>query len=201
MSQQFFEIKTALAATAILISTSNFFYYLYSIFRSRTRPHVYSWLIWGSVTLIAGLAQFFEKGGAGAWVTLLSAFYCYTRALIGLKYGEKNITKSDKFCLAGCLIAIIMWKLTANPLISVVIATLIDVAGFYPTVRKSWDKPYEENVLSYTIFGLTTFLGLMALDHYNLTTLLYPLVLSVSCMGFVIFLLMRRVVSIRDNNV
>jgi hypothetical protein len=41
--------------------------YIHSIQQGTTKPHVFSWVIWGSTTFVVFLAQLADKGGAGAW--------------------------------------------------------------------------------------------------------------------------------------
>lgn len=188
----FGDTKMVLAVVACTISFFNLAYYLKTVFYGTTRPHVYTWLIWGTVTVIAAIVQWIEGAGAGAWLTFFVAVMCYIRAGVGLFRGEKNITRGDKICLALCGIAIILWQLTDNPLWAVIIVTGIDTAGFYPTVRKSWEKPHEENAFSFALFGFTYFLGTLAIQSYTLETLLYPVTMVVLNVGFALFLVGRR---------
>jgi hypothetical protein len=185
-------VKMVLAVLACTISFFNLVYYLRTVFYGSTRPHVFSWLIWGTVTIIAAIVQFVEGAGTGAWLTFFVAIMCYIRALVGIFRGEKNITRGDKICLGLCFLAIIVWQLTDNPLWAVIIVAGIDTAGFYPTVRKSWNKPHEENAISYMIFAMTYSLGILSIETYSIETLLYPVTLVVSCIGFALFLVLRR---------
>ncbi|MBI1326857.1 MAG: hypothetical protein GC136_04355 [Alphaproteobacteria bacterium] len=186
------DYKLLFSIVAIAISGTNLVYYLYTVYRGNTRPHLYSWLIWGLVTSVVAIAQYAEKGGAGAFVTAFAGFACFTRVIAALTHGEKEITRSDTICLVVCCVAIILWPLTNSPLWSVLLVTAIDVAGFYPTVRKSWHKPQEENALSYVLFAVVYFLSITGLQNYNFTTLFYPVVMVAATLGFVAFLLIRR---------
>lgn len=55
-----------LSGVAILPTIAAFAPYLHSILRRKTKPHVFSKVIWGSTTFIVFLAQLAGKGGAGA---------------------------------------------------------------------------------------------------------------------------------------
>ena len=59
--------KELLSAIAIVLTFLAFLPYIRSIFQGKTKPHVFSWVIWGSTTFIVFLAQLADKGGAGAW--------------------------------------------------------------------------------------------------------------------------------------
>jgi hypothetical protein len=47
--------------------------------------------------------------------------------------------------------------------------------GFYPTFRKSFHKPHEENALSYWLNAVKWLLSIFALKTFSLTTALYPI--------------------------
>lgn len=185
-------LRMVLAVIACAISFSTLIRDLRTIFRGSTRPHVFTWLIWGTVTVIAAIVQFIEGAGTGAWLTFFVAVMCYIRAGVAIFRGEKNITRGDTICLIMCLVAIVIWQLTDDPLWAVLIVTGIDTAGFYPTVRKSWHKPHQENAFSFALFAFTYFLGTLAIERFTLETLLYPVTMVVGNLGFALFLLWRR---------
>jgi hypothetical protein len=68
----------------------------------------------------------------------------------------------------------------------------IDTLGYFPTVRKSWEKPYSETAVSYTFSCLGALFSIIALEHYTPSTWLYPAVLTVTNGCMVSFLLLRR---------
>lgn len=179
-----------------LISIAIGFYatgiYIASILRGYTRPHLFSWLIWGLLTMIAWAAQFHENAGPGAWVTLVAALMCFAVTVLCFRYGEKTITRSDWIMFVTALCAIPLWYITANPLWSVILVTVIDMLGFYPTFRKSWMKPGEEALWTYGLSVVKFGLGMMALETFNMTTALYPFSLVVTNAAFVIFIMVRR---------
>lgn len=188
------DIKEIIAYTALSISSANFIWYMYTVYCGKTRPHLYTWLIWGLVTGVACFAQFSAGGGRGAWITLAVTFFCFGRVIAAFTHGVKDITRGDKFCLAAAIIAIVLWRLTDNALLAVIIVTLIDLSGFYPTVRNAWMRPQDENLFSYFLFCVTYMLSLISLDQYNTTTLFYPVLIVTANLGFVAFGLMRRAV-------
>jgi hypothetical protein len=148
--------------------------YLLSIFRGQTKPHVYTHLVWGIISAIAFFAQVYDNAGPGAWAIGLTAAACLFQSGLALKYGEKNITVTDKIALGTSFIAIAAWVITKDPLLSVVLASLIDVVAFYPTFRKSWLKPWEENLTAYNIANVKLALSIIAISHFSMTTVFYP---------------------------
>ena len=59
-------IKFFFSMTAILITFVAFIPYIISILQGKTKPHMFSWVIWGSTTMVVFFAQLEDQGGMGA---------------------------------------------------------------------------------------------------------------------------------------
>jgi hypothetical protein len=141
---------------------------------------------------IVFLAQLSKGAGAGAWVTGFSAAACVLIAGLFVTRGEKNITKSDWLAFVGAIITIPVWYFTHDPLWAVILATAIDAMAYYPTFRKSYFKPYEENFFTYSMDTFKWIVALFALGNYSATTMLYPLFLLLANSALVSMILWRR---------
>ncbi len=129
--------KELLSAAAIALTFIAFFPYIRSIQRGTTKPHVFSWVIWGLTTFIVFLAQLAGRGGLGAWpIGVSGAITIYIAWLAWWKRGDTLATPIDWVFLIGALSALPFWLFTADPMWAVVILTSVDVAGFGPTFRK-----------------------------------------------------------------
>ena len=166
--------------------------YFTSIFRGKTKPHVFSWLIWGTLSAIGFLAQVAENAGPGSWARGLSAATCFILVVIALLHGEKNLTRGDWITLAVALSAIPLWIITKTPVWSVLLVCLIDTAGYLPTIRKSWERPFQEAWEGYALSTGAAFFALLAVENYTISTWLYSAVLTASNGSMAAFLLMRR---------
>ena len=186
------EYKAILGTTAVIIALAGYVLYFRDIFRGRTKPHAFSWLVWASLTGIAFFGQIFDKGGAGAWVTGFTAVVSFVIFFLALHKGEKDITSSDKWSFFGAGIALALWYLTSSPLGSVILITIIDALGFYPTFRKSYHKPHEETMLTFSLSGLKFVIAIIALQNYSVVTYLYPASLVLMNFIFVGLLLVRK---------
>jgi hypothetical protein len=166
--------------------------YFASVLKGRTRPHAFSWLIWGTISSIGFAAQFAEGAGPGSWARGFGAATCFILVVIGLMRGERTIHRADWVTLAVALFAIPLWIMTKTPVWSVLIVCAIDTIGYIPTVRKSWLKPREEAAVSYLLSACGAAFSLLAIEHYTLSTWLYPAVLTTSNFSMGVFLLARR---------
>ena len=185
--------KEFLSAIAIALTLIAFFPYIRSILKEETKPHVFSWVIWGSTTFIVFLAQLKDGGGVGAWpigvsglITIYVAFLAY------LKKSDKTITFIDGCFFLSAMASLPVWYLTSDPLWAVVILTAIDVLGFGPTLRKAYFHPYEENLTFFSIFMARNLIVIMALEYHSLTTVLFPAVIAGACWALIVMVIFRR---------
>jgi hypothetical protein len=166
--------------------------YFKSIYAGKTKPHAFSWFIWGLLTTIAFFAQVTGGAGAGSWAMGFSAAMILCIAVLSLFKGEKEITTSDWIVFLSALAAIPVWYLTKDPLYAVILITAIDTLGFWPTFRKSWGKPQEEPPIFYIISSTKFTLALLALENMNWTTALYPLSLVIMNLAFLLMIIYRK---------
>lgn len=175
-----------------LIGIYAFYPYLRDILRRRTHPHIFTWAVWSLLMLTGFAVQITEGAGAGAWLTGALGGLNLLVLILALKYGEKSFTRSDWVMLSVSLLAIPLWVVTQNPLWSVILISLIDVVAFLPTFRKSWFKPHEETLETFTLIGFSVLLSFAALETVSVTTVLFPATLFAVNAVFVIMSLIRR---------
>lgn len=185
--------KEILSLIAIAITLAAFIPYIREIFRGSIRPHIFSWVIWGATTLLIFLAQLEDNGGAGTWpigvsagVTIFIAYLAYT------KRSDVTITRTDWLFFVAALLSLPLWYWTSDPLWAVVLLTVIDVAGFGPTVRKAYQFPYSESLLFFALFTLRNVLVMLALENLSVTTLLFPAAMLVICVFMITMIAYRR---------
>jgi hypothetical protein len=185
--------KNLLSAIAIALTIFAFFPYIRSILKGETKPHVFSWVIWGSTTFIVCLAQLADEGGAGAWPIGVSGIITlYVAILAYIKKSDSTITKTDWLFFILGMASLPIWYLTSNPLWAVVILTTADVLGFGPTFRKAYIRPFEEQLIFFVIMTIRNLISITALEHYSLTTVLFPAVIATACLIFIPMVIYRR---------
>lgn len=185
--------KGLLSALAIALTFVAFIPYIRAILRGATRPHVFSWVIWGSTTFVVFLAQLDDGGGVGAWpigvsgiITLLIALLAYAGR------ADVTITVTDWLFFIAALSALPVWYLTSDPLWAVVILTTVDVLGFGPTLRKAYRAPHSESLVFFALFAVRNLIVLLALEHYSTTTVLFPAVIAAACLVLITLIVYRR---------
>lgn len=186
-------IKAFLSACAIALTLIAFFPYIRSILHGKTRPHAFSWVIWSCCTFIVFLAQLADRGGAGAWPIGVSGIITvYVAILAYSKKTDAMISAIDWLFFIVAISTIPLWYFTADPLLSVILLTTIDLLGFAPTVRKAYVLPFEEHLTFYVLMTIRNGFAIMALEHYSVTTTLFPSLTALACLLFIIMVTFRR---------
>ena len=185
-------MKETFGYLSLFCSCTGFILYALSIAAGKTRPHLFSWIIWGLVTAIVFSAQAGHDAGAGSWATGFNCLMCFVIVGSAFMRGEKNITRSDWIAFGGALSAIPVWYIRNDPLWSVILVTLIDSLGFFPTFRKSYLHPRREFASLYWLGALGYIFAIMALDTYSCITVFYPAAAAFFNAGFVAMIMWRR---------
>lgn len=164
-----------LAAAAL--GFANYAPLFWGIYKGKSKPHLFTYLVWSTATGVAWAAQMVEGAGPGAWAALISLVLTLMVCVLALRYGHKDITRSDWLFLVLGFGAIPVWVVTKSPFYAACIATLVDGLGYLPTFRKTWMRPHEENATQYIFANLKWICSFAAMANLNPTTLVYPVVI------------------------
>ena len=186
-------LKTSIGIIAVILTFAGYIPYLRDVRAGKTKPHLYSWFLWGFVATIVFALQLSGSAGVGAFVTLAAASMCFVVIFLGRKHrSTSKITPADKVFLVLALVALGAWVVAKQPLLSAVLATTIDLLGFAPTVRKSWKEPFSETLSFYHLNTLRFGLALYSLERYTIITALYPFTWLLANTLFALLLILRR---------
>ncbi len=184
--------KVIFTAIGILISAASYIIYIRGIFWKGTKPHAFSWFVWALLALIISAIQFTEGVGLGAAVAGFSGSFCLLIAFIALKRGSRSFPLFDWISLAISLIALGLWLFADQALLAVILIIISDVFGFLPTIRKGFEKPYEETLLTFFMSAVKWIFSILAFEQMTLVGVLYPACLIVVNFIFVSLVLARR---------
>lgn len=178
---------------ALVLTFAAFIPYYRTIWRKETRPHVFSWFVWGAGTVIICFAQLSDGAGIGAWPIGISGLLTFGVAFLALaKSPDTSVVKLDWLFLALALSALLLWFFTSTALSAVIVLTIVDLLGFGPSVRKTYHRPREENATFFVIAIFRNAFVVAALENYSWTTVLFPAAVGIACILFVILIWIRR---------
>jgi inorganic pyrophosphatase len=193
-------IKIIFLIFSIVCGLSAFIPYLFDTFKLKTKPHIYTWIIWALTQGTATFAIFYGGGRLGGVELAIGVILQIVVIIFSLKYGTKDITKSDAFVLVIALLAILVWWQLKQPILSVVLVSAIDVFGYIPTFRKSYKDPWSETLATWILFAMSDIFAVLALSKYNFLTVTYLATITVVNVSFFIFCTLRRSFSKKVNN-
>ena len=166
--------KILIGLVPVLLAIPSYTYYIYTIFKGKTVPHMYSWLIWAILAGIGYVAQVSANAGPGAWNTGITAVVCFAVFLISIKYGARKLSGLDVVLLGLAFLAVIARLLTGDFVLAVLLTTSAALIGFSLTLKKTYKHPDEENATTFFINALRNFISLFALTSISLVTFFYP---------------------------
>ncbi len=186
-------MRHLLGFIAVVLTFVGYLPYIRGIVRGETKPHVFSWVIWGLTTFIVFFAQLRGGGGVGAWpIGISGTIALFVAFLAWRNRGDVHITVSDRVFFAMALASLPLWYLTEEPLWSVVTLTLADTLGFGPTLRNAYRNPAQEDLTFWSLFVVRNAVASAALERFSVTTLLFPVVTGSTCLLLVITVGLRR---------
>ena len=185
-------LKIIFLIFSIICGLSAFIPYLLDTFKLKTKPHIYTWIIWALTQGTATFAIFYGGGRLGGVELAIGVVLQIVVIIFALKYGTKDITKSDAFVLVIALLAILVWWQLKQPILSVALVSAIDVFGYIPTFRKSYKDPWSETLATWILFAMSDIFAILALSKYNFLTVTYLTSITVVNVSFFVFCTARR---------
>lgn len=186
------DYKILISILAIVLTFVAYIPYILDTLKGKTIPHSFTWLVWSLASGITFGLQTTGGAGYGSWVALAVSVICFTIFIIGLFKKNKDITRTDFIFLFLSLVALYFWLIVEQPVWSVILIVTVDILGFIPTIRKSWNHPYSETLSTFKLNTFRHLLNIFALQRYSLLTWLSPVVWVFANGIFVIILMVRR---------
>lgn len=168
-------MRNDIAFIAAAISLVSAIPYIIDTLKSKTHPNLVSWFTW---TLLNGI------NAAAAWSTGAVQTGIFTTAaglatgailIVGIKSGVKRYTAFDLTCQGVALLGVVLWQVTNNPNLAVLINLGADFAGFLPTYRHALKAPHAETWQMFAISAASATLTLVSIQHYTFIALAAPL--------------------------
>ncbi len=166
--------------------------YIRSVLRKETKPHVFTWAVWGLLNGIGAAVAFSQDAMNSFFVLGASSIISLLTAAFGLWKGDKYIKRADIVALISALLVISIWFSTKDALIAALLICFINICGGFPTYRKAWALPFEENRNVFAFYSASTLFGLLSVTPFTLTSTLYPALIFLSNVFLVIIITWRR---------
>ena len=184
--------KSFLGAIAVIMTFLAYIPYYRDIIKGKTHPHVYSWTLWGLLTLMIVPLQIIGGAGPATYVSAVAGLLCIGVVILSLKSGKKDITLSDTLVAGLSLIAMGFWLIADQPIVSIILVVVADMLAFIPTVRKSWHKPFSETLSLYVTNAIRFLIAVIAVKNYTILAVLWPASWAIANLLFSTMIFIRR---------
>jgi len=178
-------------AMAGILNTVGLVPYVRDIFRHKTKPERAMWWIYAALFGLLFAAQM--QAGA-RWLLLVTAAYILSTAVIAvlsLRYGYGTFHRRDVISLAIAALGLVMWLLTDKPLAAIAVVIVVDFAGFWLTLVKTWHAPHSETLVSWQLSFVGAILSIFSVGTWKFAVIVYP-VYAILGNGFLVWLIMYR---------
>lgn len=156
------------------------------------------WWIYSVLFTLLFVAQL----SAGAhWLLIVTAEYVLASLLIAVLsvlYGFGSFHKRDTVSLAIAAAGLLAWLLTNRPIIAILMVVIVDFAGFWLTLVKTWHAPHSETLIAWQLSCVAAVLSVFAAGTWNFTIIVYP-VYAVLGSGLLVWLIMYRRTKVRED--
>lgn len=170
------DIKNIIGILATIFVFLGYIPYLRDIIRGKTKPHLYSWFVAGFAAIIIFALQVSGGAGIGSLVTFAAGIMCFLVIILGIVHKSTvEILWIDTVFFILAFVALALWLIAKQPVLSAILSTAVEVLGFVPTVRKSWNRPYSETLQSYFLNIFRFSFAVLALQTYTIVTTIYPI--------------------------
>jgi len=168
--------------------------YIYEVIKRQTIPSRASWIIWSLSTIVILFGVRATGTTEAIWVPIADAVGCTVIFLLSVPYGTGGWSRTDRISFSICIASLIVWILTANALVALLMNLAIYVSGYISTIKKSYEEPHTESFFAWSLFFIGVILNLIVViigTDTGFAVWLYPIVLVLT-VGILYTTLFRR---------
>jgi hypothetical protein len=166
--------------------------YVRDIFRGSTRPHRGTWLIWGSLAIVACLSQ---RADGASWSLIMAGTQAVLTSLIfvlAIRRGEGGVSATELVMIGVAACGVIGWILADQPIVATACVVAADLIGAALMVPKTYRDPGSETLMTFALASLGGALAAGAVGGLDVSLLLYPIYYFVVNGALALLILQRR---------
>jgi len=184
-----------LVIAAAIASFSAALVYIRSMFKFNTKPNRVTWLMWAIAPLIATLAEVSNNVGWAALPVFMSGFspLMIFIASFFVKKAYWRLSTFDYICGILSAIALILWLVTSEPNIAIILAIFSDALAAFPTIQKAWKNPETESVWPYIIGVFAPLSSFVVATLWSFSELAFPFYLIIINFVLIVSIYNRKI--------
>jgi hypothetical protein len=169
------ELLVFAAAIASLIAAG---LYIRAMNKGQARPNRVTWLLWSVAPFIATATEVYSGvtwAVIPVFMTGFAPFLIFCASFFTKAYWK--LGKFDYLCGGISVLALILWVVTMEPVLSIVLSIASDAIASIPTLKKAYRNPETESVWPFItgIFNAAT--ALVVAMTWSFTEISFPIYL------------------------
>lgn len=160
------------AIIGAVIAAAGGFYYLYETIIGKAKPNRVTWLLWGLLPMITFVAQRVQGVEGLSWASFaagLTPLLIVTASFFNKKaYWETQ--PLDYVLMGAALLGIILWLITDEPNLAILLTLIADLLAGIPTIIKSFKHPETESWKAYALSTLGFGISVASIHAFNFET-------------------------------
>jgi hypothetical protein len=185
------DIQLAFGIASVIPAVVAYTLYFRGMFAGKTKPHAFSWLIWGLLAGNGFIAQVSANAGIGAWATGLTSAACLLIFGVAIFRGDTRLVRLDWILLGLALCSFGLLFIIEDKTAALCVTLFATLLGFTMTLKKAWAKPHEEAALSFALNAIKFLPAIFALSSMSFLTVAYPLTAGLANAAVVAVVLIR----------
>ncbi|NLF88880.1 hypothetical protein GX563_08675 [Candidatus Bathyarchaeota archaeon] len=167
--------------------------YIRSMFKGHAKPNRVTWLMWSVAPFVATAASVSMGADLAAVPVFMAGFAPFMIFVASFLSKEAywKLSPFDYACGAFSALAVILWFLTNDPILAIVLSIIADALAAAPTVIKAWHEPKTESIWPFLIGTLSPFTSFLAASTWSFSELSFPSYL-ISINLLLVYLILRR---------
>jgi hypothetical protein len=167
-------IQQLLGYTSGLCAFLFYFGIIRSIIRDQSKANRTTWSILGINDFLILCSSFSLGARNTLWVPLVYVLCGLTCLFLSIKNDRLPLSAVDKGCLAGSVIAWILWAITKEPFIALALGVLVNTLGVVPTWRRTYLNPDSQPLIPWIIISMAGGFMILSLEQFTLPLALFP---------------------------
>lgn len=170
-----------LVIIAAFVSLSAAIIYIRSMFKANTVPNRVTWLMWAIAPLIATAAAI-SNGVNWAVLPVFMSGFCPLLIFIASFFTRKaywKLAKIDYICGVLSGLALLLWYITNEANLAIIMAIASDAFAGIPTILKAWSKPETESIWPYLTGVFAPMTSFAAATAWTFSEIAFPAYLVV----------------------
>jgi hypothetical protein len=157
--------------------------YAYGTWRGRVVPNRVTWSLWTVIPIIVGVAEVTNGAGTASVFAFGAGIGPGVVLLASLRRHASywRLVPFDVGCGACSVVALVLWALTRDADIAIVLNILADFLAAVPTIMKAVSHPMTESAWTFVLSAVGAVIVLLTVTRWDVANVAFQLYALIVC--------------------